>query len=101
MGDVIFKREYQEINSLAKYNICINGKVVNTIENNSRKVVSLRTGIYDISVTYRNSKAEMKQVEIKKNESLRLACGSNLVGLKLLFSWFFTFGKNNIYLKRI
>ena len=101
MGDVIFKREYQEINSLAKYIICINGKVVNTIENNSRKVVSLRPGIYDISVTYRNSKAEMKQVEIKKNESLRLACGSNLVGLKLLFSWFFTFGKNNIYLKRI
>ena len=101
MGDVIFKREYQEINSLAKYNICINGKVVNTIENNSRKVVSLRPGIYNISVTYRNSKAEMKQVEIKKNESLRLACGSNLVGLKLLFSWFFTFGKNNIYLKRI
>jgi len=100
VGDIIFKREYEEADNLAKYNICINNEIVNTIENGSRKVVSLKPGIYDISVSYRRSKVEIKQVEIKKNDTLRLTCGSNLTGLRLLFSWFFAFGKNNIYLKK-
>lgn len=99
VGDIILKREYEEADSLAKYNICVNGEIVNTIENGSRKVISLKPGTYDISISYRKSKAEIKQIEIKKNQTLRLSCGSNLTGLKLAFSWFFILGKNNLYLK--
>ena len=44
-------------------------------------------------------KSTVKQVEIKDKETLRLSCGTNLKGLKQMFSWLFMFSKNVIYLK--
>ena len=39
MGDIIFTREYEQINNLAEFKIFIDGKQVNSVENGKRKVV--------------------------------------------------------------
>ena len=33
MGDIIFTREYEQVNNLAKFKIYIDGKEINSIEN--------------------------------------------------------------------
>ncbi|MDS0526173.1 hypothetical protein NNC19_10815 [Clostridium sp. SHJSY1] len=99
MGDIIFTREYQDIQNLSEYKIFINGEEVNSISNGSRKVISLKPGEYDIFIKCMGSKSPTKQVIINKKETLRLSCGSNLTGIKMAFSWLFIFSKNKIYLK--
>lgn len=99
MGDIIFTREYEQINNLAEFKIFIDGKQVNSVENGKRKVVRLETGKHEIFVKCMWCKSTVKQVEIKDKETLRLSCGTNLKGLKQMFSWLFMFSKNVIYLK--
>ncbi|MBD7912186.1 MULTISPECIES: hypothetical protein [Clostridium] len=99
MGDVIFTREYQNVQSLSDYKIIINEKEVNSISNGSRKVISLKPGEYEIYVKCMGAQSPIKQVRINNNETLRLSCGSNVTGLKVAFSWLFMFGKKSLYLK--
>lgn len=99
MGDIIFTREDQELYNNLDYEIYINGELNNKIKNGSRKVVTLKPGKYDIFVKVMGAKSPIKQVEIKEKQTLRLTCGSNLTGLKYVFSWLFTYSKNNIFLE--
>jgi len=99
MGDIIFTREYQEIHNLYEYKIFVNNEEINTITNGTRKVISLKPGNYEAFVKVNGSKSPQIQVEIKNKGTIRLSCGSNLSGLKLVFSWLFIFSKNNLYLK--
>ena len=99
MGDIIFTREDQELYNNLDYEIYINGELNNTIKNGSRKVVTLKAGKYDIFVKVMGAKSPVKQVEIKERQTLRLTCGSSLTGLKYVFSWLFTYSKNNIFLE--
>lgn len=98
MGDIIFTREYEQVNNLAEFKIFIDGKEVNTIDNGKRKVVRLEAGKHEIFVKCMWCRSIAKQVEIRNKETLRLSCGTNLKGLKQIFSWLFMFGKNAIYL---
>lgn len=99
MGDIILKRDYAQVQSLSTYRVFINGNQVTTIENDSRKVINLKPGIYKVYVKCLNVKSSEKQIEIKKNDTIRLSCGSNINGIKVAFSWIFMFLKNSIYLK--
>ena len=99
MGDIIFTREEQELYSSSEYQIFINGEMVNTLKNGARKVITLKPGKYDIYVKVLTAKSPVKQVEIKEKQTLRLSCGSKLSGFKYVFSWLYSFSKNNIYLE--
>ena len=99
MGDIIFTREYEQINNLAEFKIFVDGKEVNSIENGKRKVVKLDAGVHEIFVKCMWKKSCIKQVEIKKGKTIRLSCGTNLKGLKQMLSWLFMFSKNVIYLR--
>lgn len=99
MGDIIFTREYEQINNLAGFKIFVDGKEVNTIENGTRKVVRLKAGKHDVFVKCMWSKSSVKQIEIRDKETIRLSCGTNLKGFKQALSWIFMFSKNSIYLK--
>ncbi len=99
MGDIIFTREYEQVNNLAEFKIYVDGKEINSIENGKRKVVRLKAGRHDIFVKCMWTKSHVKQIEIKDKETLRLSCGTNLKGLRQVFSWLFMFSKNSIYLK--
>ena len=100
MGDIIFTRENQELYSLYDYSIYINDEEVNSIRNGSRKVISLKPGIYYIYVKVLWAKSPIIKVEIESQKTIRLSCGSKLVGLKYIFSLFFLFSRNNIYLDK-
>lgn len=99
MGDIIFTREYEQINNLAQFKIFIDGNEINSLENGKRKVVRLKAGKHEVFVKCMWCKSRVKQVEIKSKETLRLSCGTNLKGFKQIFSWLFMFSKNTIYLK--
>lgn len=99
MGDIIFTREYQDVQNLSEYKIFINGEEINSISNGSRKVIRLKPGKYDVFVKCMGIKSPIKQVIINKNETLRLSCGSNMTGIKVAFSWLFMFSKNNLYIR--
>ena len=90
MGDIIFTREYEQVNNLAKFKIYIDGKEINSIENGTRKVVRLSAGKHEVFVKCMWSKSPIKQIEIRDKETIRLSCGINLKGLKQLFSWIFS-----------
>lgn len=98
MGDIIFTRDEQELYSSIDYKIFIDGKQVNTIKNGSRKVLKLKEGKYDIFVQVLGAKSPVQHIEVREKRTLRLSCGSKLSGLKYIFSWFFMYSKNNIYL---
>ena len=99
MGDIIFTREYEQVNNLAEFKRFIDGKQVNSVENGKRKVVRLDVGIHKIFVKCMWTKSCMKQIQIKDGKTIRLSCGTNLKGFKQMFSWLFMFSKNTIYLK--
>lgn len=99
MGDIIFTRDYDQVQRLSKYIIFINDKEVATVNNDSRKVISLKPGMYKIYIKCLNVKSAIREVEVKKHETIRLSCGSNIKGIKIVFSWIFMFSKNSIYLK--
>lgn len=99
MGDIILTREDQELYRVSEYKVFIDGKEVNTISNNSRKVIRLQAGSHEVFVKVMGAKSPVKQINIKEKETLRLSCGSKLSGLKYVFHWLYSFSKHNIYLE--
>lgn len=99
MGDIIFTREYQEVHNYLDYKIFVDNEEVSKISNGSRKVISLKPGKYMVFVKVNGAKSQNYEVNIEEKKTVRLTCGSKLTGIKLLFSWFFAFSKNNLYLK--
>ena len=99
MGDIILTREYDETYSHTDFKIVVNDIEINTIANDSRKVISLKSGEYDVYVKTNRTSRPTVRVSVKNKATIRLTCGSKLRGIKLLFNWLYIFGKNNLYLR--
>lgn len=99
MGEILITRDYHELYSSQEFKIIIDGKEVNNIKNNKRKVISLPVGQHEMYIQVMGTKSLTKIVNIEPKKTLRLSCGSNLKGFKYIFHWLFAFSKNNIYLE--
>lgn len=99
MGDLLITRDYNELYSSQDFKIFVDDKEVNTVKNDSRKLLKLDSGQHKIYIQVMGTKSPEKIVNIEPKKIIRLSCGSKLKGLKYVFYWLFTFSKNNIYLK--
>lgn len=98
MGDIILTREYDETYSHTDFKIVVNNIEINTIKNDSRKVINLKSGEYDICVKTNRTSSPTVRVSVKNKGTIRLTCGSKLRGIRLVFNWLYVFGKSNLYL---
>ena len=48
MGEILITRDYHELYSSQEFKIIIDGKEVNNIKNNKRKVISLPVGQHEM-----------------------------------------------------
>lgn len=93
MGDIIITRQDQAFLKLLDYSVYQDGSLVSKVANGSRKVLSLKPGKYSIQVKVLGMRSNTFKVDLKARQTVRLTCGSNLTGIKYLFSIFLMFSK--------
>ncbi|MGL4771991.1 MAG: hypothetical protein ACRC2K_00350 [Clostridium sp.] len=89
MGDIIFTRPDQDFMKIADYKVYANGHLIAKVRNESRKVVSLKPGKYNIEVNVMGMRSNTYEVDVKAKSTTRLTCESKLTGIKYLFSLFY------------
>lgn len=94
MGDIILTRPGREMFRLLDYGIYVDGKKVNFIRDDTRKVLKLKEGSHEIYIRVLGAKSNILNINIKNKETVRLTCKNNLTGFKYLFSYLYIFSKN-------
>lgn len=93
MGDVIITRQDQAFFKLMDYSIYQDDKLISKVSNGSRKILSLKPGTYEFKVKVLGMRSNTFKVNLKARQTVRLTCGSNLSGIKYLFSMFLVFSR--------
>ena len=71
MGEILITRDYHELYSSQEFKIIIDGKEVNNIKNNKRKVISLPVGQHEMYIQVMGTKSPTKIVNIEPKKTLR------------------------------
>lgn len=93
MGDIILARPGGEAFKFLDYGIYVDGKKINVIRDDTRKVLKLKEGQHEIYVKMLGAKSNTLNIKVKKRESVRLSCGMRLTGAKIIFAGFYLFSK--------
>lgn len=89
MGDIILSRPGENVLNFLDYGIYVDGNKVNFISDDKRKVLKLEEGHHEIYIKVINAKSNNLNINIKKNQTVRLVCGIKLKGIKKLFAMFY------------
>lgn len=60
MGEILITRDYHELYSSQEFKIIIDGKEVNNIKNNKRKVISLSVGQHEMYIQVMGQRVQPK-----------------------------------------
>ncbi|WP_088044252.1 hypothetical protein [Bacillus sp. EAC] len=98
---IIISRTSQYVNKLRSYKVFIDSKVVGKIKDGERLTLEVAPGKHSIYLEIDWCKSNNIKFNSKQNEITQFNCGSNIKGVKILFTWCFLFSKNKwVYLQK-
>ena len=99
MCKIIISRTSQRVNSLRYYDIYVDEQKFNIISDGEKKALDIPPGNHQIYLKIDWCKSKKLNVTLTEGQELNLKCGSEIIGIKLLFVFFYLFIPNKwVYL---